>query len=131
LIILISFLVTNGITNQSKVKVKHLKPNQVHKMVACEKPLASFPKTVNNSIKTKKKTKSNIEKICLKEELLDDLDEMNEDQMSLLRDIELLQTITMTENDIEKKIGSNHVKEEQEIVDIYKKIKLTKNKNKM
>jgi len=129
LIILISFLVTNGITSQSKVKVKHLKPNQVHKMVACEKPLASFPKSVNNSIKTNKITKSNIEKICLKEELLDDLDEMNEDHLSLLKDIELLQTIAMTENDIENKINSNHIKEDQEI-DIYKKIKLTKSKDK-
>lgn len=114
------FLVTNGITSQSKVKIKHLKPNQVHKMVACEKPLAIFPKTVKSpSIKTTKKPKSNVETICVKEELLDDLDETNEDQMKLLKDIELLQTIEMTENDVENKFSSNHIKE-QGIVNVNK-----------
>lgn len=80
-------------------------------MVACEKPLAVFPKRLKNcSVKTTQKTKSNVEKVCLKEELLDDLDEMNEDQMNLLKDIDLLQLAIM-ENNVENKFNSNYVNE--------------------
>jgi len=68
----IYFSVTNGITSQSKVKIKHLKPNQVHKMVACKQTLAMFPKTSKKNVNYSVKTKSNSEKVCLKEELLDD-----------------------------------------------------------
>lgn len=117
---------TNGITSQSKVKVKHLKPNQVHKMVACKKTLAMFPKTIKqchlSSIKTGTKTKLNLEKKCFKEELLDDIDELNEDQINLLKDTELLQTITMTENDIGSKFSSAIKKEEQELIEIYSSV---------
>lgn len=130
--ILFMFQVTNGVTSQSKVKVKHLKPNQVHKMVTCKKPLAMFPKStkinVNSSKKLSIKTVSNIKKNCIKEELLDDLDELNEDQISLLKDTEFLQTITMTENDIESKFSSDHLQEEP---DICNSIKLHKSKDKL
>lgn len=119
------FLVTNGITSQSKVKVKHLKPNQVHKMVACKKSLAIFPKTTkkkdNSSLKTVN-TKFNLDKDCFNEELLDNIDELNEDQIKLLKDSELLQTISITEIDIENKFVSDHIKE-QEAVDIHNSIK--------
>jgi len=125
------FLVTSNVTSQSKVKVKHLKPNQVHKMAACKKPLAMFHKTTkindNYADKLSKKTLSNIKKISLKEELLDDLDEMNEDQISLLKDAEFLQTITITENDIENKFAINNLKEQN----IYNSIELHKTKDKL
>lgn len=128
----ILFLVTNGITSQSKVKVKHLKPNQVHKMVASKKTLATFPKTSkkndDSSVRIDKKTKSSSKTVFLKEELLDDLDEMNEDHINLLKDAELLQTIEMTENDMENKYGSDNMKEEQE-VNIYDSVKLSKSKD--
>lgn len=131
LINLILISVTNGITSQSKVKVKHLKPNQIHKMVVCKKPLAIFPKTkktkLNSFNKINKNAKSNLENICIKEELLDELDEMNEDQINLLRDTELLKTISMTENDIVNKIKD----EEQEVVDIYKNNELPIIKDKL
>ncbi|XP_060878256.1 DNA-directed RNA polymerase, mitochondrial [Metopolophium dirhodum] len=123
--------VTNSVTSQSKVKVKHLKPNQVQKMVACKKPLAMFPKTEKTndcSDKLSITTISNIKKNSLKEALLDDIDEMNEDQISLLRDTEFLQTITMTENDIENKYTPGHLKGEQ---DIYNGIELPKSKDKL
>lgn len=114
---------TNGTTSQSKVKVKHLKPNQVHKMVACKKTLAMFPKTIkqcdHSPIKTGTKTKLNLEKKSFKEEFLDDIDELNEDQINLLKDTELLQTITMTENDMGSKFSSAIKKEDQELVEIY------------
>jgi len=100
-------------------------------MVACKKPLAMFPKTAktnycsdNLSIKTISKIKKN----CLKEELFDDIDEMNEDQISLLKDTEFLQTITMTENDIGNKIASDHIKGVQ---DIYNSIELPKCQDKL
>lgn len=130
----ILFLVTNGITSQSKVKVKHLKPNQVHKMVASKKTLAIFPKTEKNiyddtSVSIDKKTKSESKKMCFKEELLDDIDEMNDDHINLLKDTELLQTIEMTENDIENKYSVQNVIEEQEDVNIYDSIKLSKSKD--
>jgi hypothetical protein len=101
-------------------------------MVACKKPLAMFPKTskTNNncSDKVSIKTISNIKKHSIKEELLDEIDEMNEDQISLLKDTDFLQTITMTENDIENKFGSNNLKEEQ---DFYNNIELSKSKDKL
>jgi len=100
-------------------------------MVACKKPLAMFPKmekTNDCSDKLSIRTKSNIKKNSLKEALLDDIDEMNEDQISLLKDTELLQTITMTENDIEHKFVPGHLKEEQ---DIYNSIELPKSKDKL
>lgn len=128
------FIVTNGITSQSKVKLKHLKPNQVHKMVSCKKPLAMFPKKsktdYDNSVKTNSKVKSDIEEVYLKNELLDDIDEMNEDQINLLQDTELLQTIAMTENDIENKFVSDHEKQ-KEMFDFYDNSKLSNNINKM
>ncbi|KAL4141406.1 hypothetical protein QTP88_004049 [Uroleucon formosanum] len=123
--------VANNITSQSKVKVKHLKPNQVQKMVACKKPLAMFPKTEKTNDCTDKlsiRTISNIKKNSLKEALLDDIDEMNEDQISLLKDTEFLQTITMTENDIENKFVPGHLKGDQ---DIYNSIELPKSKDKL
>ncbi|XP_050532708.1 DNA-directed RNA polymerase, mitochondrial [Daktulosphaira vitifoliae] len=98
--------VSNGNTSQSKVKIKHLKPNQVHRMVACKKTLAMFPKTTKNVLKSDKtllKTSSYKNKSLLKEELLEDIDELSEDQRKLLNDSELLQTITLTENDIDNK----------------------------
>lgn len=98
-------------------------------MVASKKTLATFPKTAkkndDSSVTTVKKTKSNSKKVCLKEELLDDLDEMNEDHINLLKDAELLQTIEMTENDIENKYGIDNIKE-QETVNIYDSVKLSK-----
>lgn len=101
-------------------------------MVACKKPLAMFPKTAktndNCSDKVSIKTTSNIKKYSIKEELLDDMDEMNEDQISLLKDTDFLQTITMTENDIENKFDSNHLKDEQ---DVYNSIELNKSKDKL
>lgn len=128
-------LVTNGITSQSKVKLKHLKPNQIHKMVSCKKPLAMFPKTggkkKNSSLKTITKTQSNRKEISLQEELLDDIDEMNEDQLNLLKDTELLQTIAMAENDTDMKFCSNRIKEEQEFVDLYSSMKSSETKNKL
>lgn len=100
-------------------------------MVASKKPLAMFPKTAktnnNCSDKMSIKTTSNI-KHNIKEELLDDMDEMNEDQISLLKDTDFLQTITMTENDIENKFDSNHLKDEQ---DVYNSIELNKSKDKL
>lgn len=101
-------------------------------MVACKKPLAMFPKTAKTNDcpdKLSIKTISNIKKNSLKEELLDDIDEMNEDQISLLKDTEFLQTITMTENDIENKFALDHLKGEQE--DIYNSIELPKSKDKL
>lgn len=128
-------LVTNGITSQSKVKLKHLKPNQIHKMVSCKKPLAMFPKSVgkkkNSSVKTITKTQSNWKQINLQEEFLDDIDEMNEDQLNLLKDTELLQTIAMAENDTDMKFCSNRIKEEQGFVDMYSSIKSSETKNKL
>lgn len=125
------FLVTNGITSQSKVKVKHLKPNQVHKMVACKKPLAIFPKTTkkenNSSVEINEEAISNLENIRIQEELFDDLDEMSEDQINLLNDTELLKTISMTEKDIVNQLKD----EEQKIVNIYKNIELPINKEKL
>jgi len=104
----------------------------VQKMVACKKPLAMFPKTVktndNCSDKASIKNTSNIKKHSIKEELLDDMDEMNEDQISLLKDTDFLQTITMTENDIENKFDSNYLKDEQ---DVYNSIELNKSKDKL
>lgn len=100
-------------------------------MVACKKPLAMFPKTeITNdcSHKLSMKTISDIKKNSLKEALLDDIDELNEDQISLLKDTEFLQTITMTENDIENKFAPGHLKGEQ---DIYNSIELPKSKDKL
>jgi len=101
-------------------------------MVASKKPLAMFPKTTktnnNCSDKISLKSTSNIRKHSIKEELLDDMDEMNEDQISLLKDTDFLQTITMTENDIENKFDSNHLKDEQ---DVYNSIELNKRKDKL
>uniref|UniRef100_A0A2S2PVK5 DNA-directed RNA polymerase n=2 Tax=Sipha flava TaxID=143950 RepID=A0A2S2PVK5_9HEMI len=125
--------VTNGNTNQSKVKVKHLKPNQVQKMVSYKKPQAMFPNTAKKDDSYYVKTKSincNNDDIYLKEELLEHIDEMNEDQINLLKDADLLQTIAMTENDIENKFDSNQGKE-LEISHIYNTNKLSKSKNKL
>lgn len=100
-------------------------------MVACKKPLAMFPKTEKTNDCTDKlsiRTISNIKKNSLKEALLDDIDEMNEDQISLLKDTEFLQTITMTENDIENKFVPGHLKGDQ---DIYNSIELPKSKDKL
>jgi len=100
-------------------------------MVACKKPLAMFPiteKTNDCSDKLSIKTISNMKKNSLKEALLDDIDEMNEDQISLLKDTEFLQTIAMTENDIENKYTPGHLKGEQ---DIYNNIELPKSKDKL
>lgn len=100
-------------------------------MVACKKTLAVFPKTAKTNDCSEKlsiKTISNIKKNSLKEELLDDIDEMNEDQISLLKDTEFLQTITMTENDIGNKIASHHIKGVQ---DIYNSIELPKSQDKL
>lgn len=101
-------------------------------MVASKKPLAMFPKTAktndNCSDKISIKTTSNIKKHSIKEELLDDMDEMNEDQISLLKDTDFLQTIAMTENDIENKFDSNHLKDEQ---DVYNSIEVNKSKDKL
>lgn len=91
-------------------------------MVACKKPLAMFPKTTKKRNNSFIGTKFNLDKDCLKEELLDNIDELNEDQIKLLKDSELLQTISMTEIDIENKFVSDHIKE-QEVVDIYNSIK--------
>lgn len=104
-------------------------------MVANKKTLASFPKTtkksVNLSVKSDVNIKSDVDKICFKEELLDDIDEMNEDQVNLLHDTELLHTIGMTENDIENKLHSSNLKEELVIGDTCNIIKLSKNKKKL
>ncbi|VVC37456.1 DNA-directed RNA polymerase, N-terminal,Pentatricopeptide repeat,DNA-directed RNA [Cinara cedri] len=127
--------VTNGVTSQSKVKLKHLKPNQVHKMVSCKKPVAIFPKTEkkkkNSSVITSTNTESNMNKICLQEKFLDDIDEMNDDQINLLKDTELLQTIAMAENDTDMKFCSNSIKEEQEFVDMYTRMKSSKAKDQL
>lgn len=104
-------------------------------MVSCKKPLAMFPKIIikkkNSSIKTITKTKSDWKEICLQEEFLDDLDEMNEDQMNLLRDTELLKTIAITENDTDMKFCSNPIKEEQELIDIYNNMESFESKAKL
>lgn len=101
-------------------------------MVASKKTLATFPKATkkndDSSVTIIKKTKSNSKKVCLKEELLDDLDEMNEDQINLLKDAELLRTIEMTENDMENKYGIDNIKE-QEAVNIYDGVKFLKSKD--
>lgn len=116
------------------MKVKNLKPSQVHKMVACKKPLAMFPKTAkkdeNSSIKTSQKTKFNLEKNALKEELLDDLDELTEDQLNLFKDTELLHTIALSDNLNNIKFHSENIKEEHEIVDGYNFTKSHNNKDK-
>lgn len=132
--LVILFSVTNGITSQSKIKVKHLKPNQVHKMVACQKPLAMFPKAIkkrdHSAITSSTNNTLIVDKKCFKEELLDDIDELNEDQINLLKDTELLQTITMTENDFGKKVGSGF-KKDQELVEIYNSFDSSFNQDKL
>lgn len=105
-------------------------------MVSCKTSLGIFPTKKNSKnklpINNIKKTKSNLDKVYLKEELLDDLDEMNEDQINLLKDSELLQVISMTENDIQSKFISQHLEgEELENVDICESIKLSKKKKKL
>lgn len=122
-------LVTNGNTNQSTVKVKHLKPNQVQKMVSFKKPQAMFPNTAKEydkyDEKAIKKTNYNNDTIYLKEELLEHIDEMNEDQINLLKDADLLQTIAMTENYIANRFESNQGTE-QEVSEICESNKLSK-----
>lgn len=129
------FLVTNGTTSQSKVKVKHLKPNQLHKMIVNNKTLATFPKTVNKSVNSSisidKKAKSTFKNGAFNEELLDDIDELNEEHLNLLKDTELLQSIAMTEKDVENKYNFGNVKEKQEIVNIDDSIKVPKSKGKL
>lgn len=102
-------------------------------MVSSKTPLNIFPtkKDLKNISSVRTVNKSNIEQLCLKEELLDDLDELNEDQINLLKDTELLQAISMTENDIENKFKSHNIKEDLENVYITDKIELSKTKNKL
>jgi hypothetical protein len=102
-------------------------------MVSYKKPQAMFPNTAKKDDSYYVKTKSincNNDDIYLKEELLEHIDEMNEDQINLLKDADLLQTIAMTENDIENKFDSNQGKE-LEISHIYNTNKLSKSKNKL
>lgn len=115
--------------------MKHLKPNQVHKMVDCKKTLAMFPKTAkedrNSSVKFDQKIKYNLDNNYIKEELLDDLDEMTEDQINLFKDTEFLHTIAMSDNFINNKFHLDDIKEEQEIFDDYNSTKSPNNKQKM
>lgn len=103
-------------------------------MVSCKTPMGIFP-TKNDTknklpISKKKNINLNLDKVSIKEELLDDLDEMNEDHINLLKDTELLQAISMTENDIENKFISKHLEgEELENVDNCESIKLSKKTN--
>lgn len=76
-------------------------------------------------------TKCNFQEIRLQEELLDHIDEVNEDQINLLRDTELLQTIAMAENDTDMKFCSNRIKEEQEFLNIYNNMKSSETKDKL
>lgn len=102
-------------------------------MVSYKKPQAMFPNTAKKDDNYYVKIKTincNNDDIYLKEELLEHIDETNEDQINLLKDADLLQTIAMTENDIENKFDSNQGKE-MEISEIYKVNKLCKNKKKL
>lgn len=96
-------------------------------MVACKKPLAMFPKTKKKLKSDKNNTKitQNMDNNCFREELLDDIDGMTEDQINLLKDTELIQSIAMTERDIDNKFNPDNMKDEYQGIDeIYNSTKL-------
>lgn len=88
-----------------------------------------FPKVESKNKKVKiDTTKSIKQRLAFNDELLDELDEINEDQMYLLKDSDFLQTIALTESDIESKFDFDHLKEDQEI---YDNVKSSKSKEKL
>ncbi|XP_050428199.1 DNA-directed RNA polymerase, mitochondrial [Adelges cooleyi] len=110
--------VSNGVTSESKIKIKHLKPNQVHNMVANKKPLVMFPKSGENSnkcVKTISKPNNNFNKSISKEELLEDIDELHDEHQHLLNDSELLKTLALTENDIEQNFNFKSTKKDDSL----------------
>lgn len=103
-------------------------------MVSHIQPQAVFPNSAkdydNYYVKNKTKVNYNDDNIYLQEELLEQIDEMNEDQINLLKDADLLQTIAMTENYIENKFDSNQGNKLKNS-DIYKSNILSKSKDKL